>query len=290
MTPVNRSAHPPILIIGMHRSGTSLLSRMLSELGLFVGMDLQADHESVYFIRLNNWLLRQAQATWDYPEKYQIMARQADWLQQQAVQVSNYLKQRSVVRYTGKSHVARFRSDGALYFPWGWKDPRNTFTLPLWLLLYPDAKVIHIKRHGVDVAQSLVARERQATRKLVTLLKAVGLQWPRTATNGFANPLRCTKLDGSFSLWEYYTKQAHEHVLALGDRATEIVYEHFLQDPVNVLEGLCRFIGLPVDKQSMGQLVDKVRPDRAFAYRSNTELQKYAVRVGARLKAFGYDI
>ena len=27
-------------------------------------------------------------------------------------------------------------------FPWGWKDPRNSITLPLWLRLYPEAKII----------------------------------------------------------------------------------------------------------------------------------------------------
>src|SRR5699024_2516440 len=38
---------------------------------------------------------------------------------------------------------------------WGWKDPRNVYTLPIWLRLFPKAKVIFIKRHGVDVAASL---------------------------------------------------------------------------------------------------------------------------------------
>lgn len=45
--------------------------------------------------------------------------------------------------------------------PWGWKDPRNTFTLTHWLRLFPNAKVIHLIRHGWDVALSLQKRNQR---------------------------------------------------------------------------------------------------------------------------------
>ena len=41
----------------------------------------------------------------------------------------------------------------------GWKDPRNTFTLDLWLKLFPNAKIINIMRHPLDVSQSLLVRQ-----------------------------------------------------------------------------------------------------------------------------------
>jgi hypothetical protein len=44
---------------------------------------------------------------------------------------------------------------------WGWKDPRNSITLPVWLKLFPDARVIHIVRNGVDVAESLYRRQQR---------------------------------------------------------------------------------------------------------------------------------
>ncbi|MCS5697200.1 sulfotransferase [Desulfofundulus thermocisternus] len=34
---MENKVRPPIIIIGMHRSGTNMLTRMLEELGLFVG-------------------------------------------------------------------------------------------------------------------------------------------------------------------------------------------------------------------------------------------------------------
>ncbi len=30
---------------------------------------------------------------------------------------------------------------------WGWKDPRNTFTLPMWLSIFPKARVLHVLRN-----------------------------------------------------------------------------------------------------------------------------------------------
>ncbi len=41
---------------------------------------------------------------------------------------------------------------------WGWKDPRFCFTLPFWLALLPDVKVVVCLRHPLDVAASLKRR------------------------------------------------------------------------------------------------------------------------------------
>ena len=46
----------PFVIVGMHRSGTSLVSRILDQSGVFMGLDLQEDHESRFFIELNKWI------------------------------------------------------------------------------------------------------------------------------------------------------------------------------------------------------------------------------------------
>ena len=43
----------PVVVVGMHRSGTSLVSRILDDCGVMMGKDLQEDHESIFFISLN---------------------------------------------------------------------------------------------------------------------------------------------------------------------------------------------------------------------------------------------
>ena len=55
----------PVVILGMHRSGTTLLTRILSRLGIFMGHRLQVTNEPIFFRDLDNKLLSIAQAAWD---------------------------------------------------------------------------------------------------------------------------------------------------------------------------------------------------------------------------------
>ena len=57
----------PILIIGMHRSGTTMLTRFIEGSGIFMGSKKSMDknEESFFFQRINEWILYQKNATWD---------------------------------------------------------------------------------------------------------------------------------------------------------------------------------------------------------------------------------
>ena len=148
----------PIIIIGMHRSGTSLITQLLEELGLFVGKEKDSNNESLMFVHLNNWLLRQAGATWDNPLPFKYLLENTT-LRSLAVQyLSDFLNSRQIYSYIDKNTLNGKNNLQQLDFPWGWKDPRNTFTLPFWFDIFPNAKTINVVRNGVDVAQSLKVR------------------------------------------------------------------------------------------------------------------------------------
>ena len=57
----------PLIVIGMHRSGTRLLAQLLEKLGVFMGADQQADSESVSFMSINEGILHQCGAFWSEP-------------------------------------------------------------------------------------------------------------------------------------------------------------------------------------------------------------------------------
>ena len=59
----------PVLVVGMHRSGTSLLARLLAEMGLCLGPDLTPLYESRFFRRLNQEILGRAGASWTRPRR-----------------------------------------------------------------------------------------------------------------------------------------------------------------------------------------------------------------------------
>src|SRR6185369_1404756 len=59
-------AHP-VIVIGMHRSGTTLLCQCLEKLGVFMGARKDENEEAFFFFRLNEWMFRQLDASWDNP-------------------------------------------------------------------------------------------------------------------------------------------------------------------------------------------------------------------------------
>ena len=57
----------PIVVIGMHRSGTRVVVDVLEKLGVFMGADTQGDSESVAFMLINEGILHQCGAFWSEP-------------------------------------------------------------------------------------------------------------------------------------------------------------------------------------------------------------------------------
>ena len=60
----------PVIFIGMHRSGTSMLGRLLEELGMFFGSLKDENNEALFFQDLNEWLLGQCGGRWDNPATF----------------------------------------------------------------------------------------------------------------------------------------------------------------------------------------------------------------------------
>lgn len=280
---------PPIIIIGMHRSGTSLLTRLLEQLGLFVGREKDENNESLFFQELNDWILCQAGTAWDNPLP-------TGWLVEDQAASSHILEYIQTIlksplsrAYVGRWNRLRCRTGFGLEHPWGWKDPRNTFTLLLWLKLFPEAKVIHIRRHGVDVAQSLKRRNDEQRKKMQEVLRAFGTRkkMPPFGLRAVESP-RCLTLEGSFSLWEEYMLTAAGHVGRLGAQATELAYEDLLTESVPILRHLADFCGLESSEPAVDAICADIQPNRASAYREDEEQRVFAASVAERLKVFGY--
>ena len=277
----------PLIIAGMHRSGTSVLTTILADLGLFVGRQVEENHEATLFLGLNNWLLRQAGAAWDYPEPFQEFLAHPELVEARARQLAHMLKMPRAVEYLGLADYLRLRDVAKLDRPWGWKDPRNTFTLPVWQHLFPNAKLLVIHRHGADVAASLQARALRVAADLAQ--NPVGMsRWGwrlPVSPNSFS---RCLDLDQSLRLWETYSKAADQHVTNLGAQALAIRYEDFLADPVNVTRRILDFTGLEARTDDIESAVSRLLRDKAYKYREKSEAAALAERHKSKLAAFGY--
>jgi len=283
------SGRPPVIIIGMHRSGTSMLSQALEAAGLFLGDRQLPDHqEAQFFLRLNMWVMLQTSAGWESPEAVRYLVERPDARAAVVEYLRFALRSPRAVSYLGPTRYLRYRSIDRLDQPWGWKDPRATYTLPLWLDVFPEAKVVHVFRHGVDVAQSLRVRQAEIARTGVERFRRQRRHHLfRTKFSELTPGLRFASLEEGLALWERYTGEAREAVAELGDRAFELRYEDFLQNPTGTAADLARFCGLS-DTSAATAAVAHVDASRAFAYRSSDELRAFAEREAGRLAAFGY--
>lgn len=130
-----------IAILGMHRSGTSLLAGTLQEAGLDLGeVVTEAPHnkkgnrESILVRALHDSVLSVSGGSWDSPPS----------------SVKWNTTQLSVLNFILKT----FSSSTV----WGFKDPRSILCLHGWFDEYPKLECVAIFRHPLEVAASLSAR------------------------------------------------------------------------------------------------------------------------------------
>jgi hypothetical protein len=134
----------------MHRSGTSLIARLVNILGVSLGPESELAQagpdnprgfwEHPAFRRLNDELLARHGLAWES------LAELPDgWHHQSA---------HDDLRDEARATIATFAGEES----WGWKDPRTCLTLPFWQQLLPPMRYVLCVRSVTDVARSLEQR------------------------------------------------------------------------------------------------------------------------------------
>lgn len=134
-----------LIITGMHRSGTSLVSSLLQQAGVHIGAELlgsapgnQHGHfEDIDFFTFHDKLLRRSG-------------------QSLLVETAGALKEITPAERAEAQQMIDQRN--ATSETWGWKDPRTSLFLEFWHSLLPEAAYVFIYRHPVEVVLSLVRR------------------------------------------------------------------------------------------------------------------------------------
>ena len=180
-----------------------MLTKLLHICGLYLGpenelMPAQADNpdgfwEHLGFVALNDELLNELGGAWDLPPKADEKFTHA---------------RLDPLRMKARLLIEGFHSASV----WGWKDPRNSLTLPFWQDLLPRLKTLIIVRNPLEVAYSM--RERNGT--------------------SYSFGLR---------LWEIYNRRVIETLSEHERLVTH--YDLFFEDAETELRRIVRFIGLP---------------------------------------------
>jgi hypothetical protein len=194
-----------VCILGMHRSGTSVLARVLNLLGAYLGPPEQmmpaapenpkGFWEHLAITQVNDAILARLGGTVLDPPGFA-----EGWVNDPKI---------ADLRQTAGALVARDFADAVM---WGWKDPRTCLTLPFWQELLPSMRYVLSLRQPWSVARSLQRRDG------LTLAKAL-------------------------HLWLLHLRQALAHTE--GQPRIVVAYEDLLTDWRKEVRRLARFIGRP---------------------------------------------
>lgn len=141
-----------LVILGMHRSGTSLITQWLHKCGLPVGNDLlgpgtgniEGHFEDLDFVRLHGELLLSQKL----PD---------NGFTENAVKTIGAMQ---MFRVTSLINIKSRQQQ-----QWGWKDPRTCLFLNIYRDILPEARYLVIFRDYQSVVSSLLSRERTRLQK-----------------------------------------------------------------------------------------------------------------------------
>jgi len=133
-----------VIVLGMHRSGTSCLTGLLEQAGLALGpvvrnapYNRKGNLENRDILALNNAILAHSGGAWDSPPSRLRWMNRHERFRDSIITASSHQK------------------------VWGFKDPRTLITLLFWLEALEKEKVHFVGtfRHPLSVARSLKARQ-----------------------------------------------------------------------------------------------------------------------------------
>ncbi len=136
-----------VLVAGFHRSGTSVVTSLLQQAGLFIGEKLldpapsnpYGHFEDTEVVDIHERILRDNGANWQRAEPLIPVVDQVRWRAMEDL-------------------VLRRRKEHRL---WGFKDPRLCLFLSLWKHVLPEARVVVVFRGPAECAGSLEHRHSQ---------------------------------------------------------------------------------------------------------------------------------
>lgn len=161
---------------------------------------------------------------------------------------------------------------------WGWKDPRNSITFGLWREIFPNAKVIVIQRHGLDVALSLRTRRRKYLDLNKAKLDRLELLYRLLGKKGtFVDTARCHTLLEELKLWGLYSSRAEAIHLDPEVDSHFIRFEDYLQEPVEHINSLVSFLGLSSSRKAVNALCNRIDTSRAFGFKTSLNVSEFTL-------------
>lgn len=207
-----------IVILGMHRSGTSMVAGILNKMGVNMGEDLLGKNpsnpfghfEDRDFYNMNRNILCNAGGSWEIPPLEKDILEQKENFDERI---------RSLIEKKNN-----------YYNNWGWKDPRTSLTIKLYIpyLINPYFIVCH--RKDIAIAQSLQKRDN-------------------------------FKIEKGLKLAEIYNERINDFFRKYdGLKKLDLYYEDFISQPTKNIKKIINFLSLEISQDQIEILNNFIIP------------------------------
>ena len=212
-----------VIVIGMHRSGTSALAGILhlneiimGEESIFRPKPLPQNPKGFY----ENYLFRKINDKMLEKYGYKVKSFKTDIPRIEANDQMKQKMKKLLLKYQDK------------YTSWGWKDPRTCLTLSIWLdilnelNLIDSFKILFTIRNAQSVTRSLVKRD--GLKELQALM-----------------------------LWNIYNKLAIKAVDKYSIDTFYFTYEQLIKEPVLTTQAIFKFLEHNLDESLVNKFIDQ---------------------------------
>ncbi len=191
-----------LVIAGMHRSGTSLISQYLGECGLDIGDKLHSTdtsnqnsafdghHEDKEFMKFHREILYKKHLYFPTTEL------------RLPIKINNKYRQKALQLVDSRKHKDL----------WGWKDPETTLFLNFWHDILENPRYLFLFRHPLAVVDSLIRRQ--------------------TDTKIVSDPIK------GLRVWNVYNRQILNFYYQHQDSCLIVEIDRLIQNPHQLLDGL----------------------------------------------------
>lgn len=211
-----------ILVLGMHRSGTSALAGLLHKSGIIMGNENtfipgpsienpRGFFENYEFRKINDALVEHA--------GYKIKSWHTDIPQINTAYIGQFRMLHLLKRYHRE------------YDSWGWKDPRTCLTAHLWfrelgkLHILNECRVLYIHREPAAVALSMEKRGN-------------------------------TTFNRALELWYIYNYRAIKSISDFNVETHYIRYEDLIRSPIDTAKHISRYLDHNISDEIVKQYID----------------------------------
>ena len=211
-----------VIVVGMHRSGTSAVAGILHLNGISMGSDKNFRPKPL------------PQNPKGFYENYSFRKISDKILARSGYKVKSFnpvIPEEVTVGKITQKMTKLIHLNESAHGKWGWKDPRVCLTLHCWLdvlesmVLLDKTKIVFVSRNGASVALSLTRRNGLSTE--------VGLR-----------------------LWSAYNRRALDLIKPRAVRTFHFAYETLLAEPESLCRKLFQFLETDLDSSVIRTFID----------------------------------